>query len=311
MHILKNIIEVVVLFANKSKALILTIITSFFIGAITYFFINKCNIDRYESINIFANQELNKMIKNSDYYFESSIYISIYDLSDKELIKKLIIQSDRNKSFDENFGIIAKISFNQIKDLNQCSSFFGKKSKCKTKILDLENRKIFEDNSIKFNKSTMNYYIDNNYTYIFDSGGRYDSLAFYPMKLLDIRDNKFIFPIQGINKSCCDKEMILTDIERGLSGGRGLGSLSHKLPPTPQSELPKIPLENLKYQPSQIFDMYQNTVLRNPKDVEQFWKLIALSSVEYSKFPNLFEREISSFTCKINDSPTLEEVIHK
>ena len=296
---------------NKPKIffffLILSLIT---IIGITYRINNPCKVSRNIAINNFINQQIDEMVNDKDNYFDSNIYISKYDLSDKELVKQLIIQSDGNKSFEENFGVVAKISFNQIKNINKCLSLFSKHSKC-LNITDSSSRIFLDEKSIKLNKSTMNYYIDNNYTYMFDSGRKSNSIAIYPMRLLDVKGNQFVFPIQGVYKSCCDKNMILTDIERGLSGGRGAGRFYQKFSPTPASDIPKISLENSQYQPYQLDELYKNVVLEKPKDVEKFWKLKAISLIEYSKYPNLFEREINTFTCEINENPNLEETKHE
>ncbi|SSU97475.1 Uncharacterised protein [Acinetobacter baumannii] len=112
-----------------------------------------------------------------------SVYISKYNIKNENILMDLIKKSDPNKSFIDNFGVIAGFDKGNI-------FFYNNKI-----ILPKKSIKEQKDAYEKIDRSIFNIlrsYIDSNYTYIIVSRSSDESADFIPFSSFKIRSSKAV-----------------------------------------------------------------------------------------------------------------------
>lgn len=231
-------------------------------------------------------QALEKWIKDTEGEYYSRVFISKYDLSDKEKIINLMKKSNINKSFEENFGIIA---------VGTVSEYISRRS-C------LENNKNCNDYSKSRNGLRGLWRNDNtvDVEYLKSLSTRYsiiisvkggDNVLIYPLSsIVKEKEKSYTMSYYSIYKFCCDNKMIE---EMTGQTNRSTQKKTAEQIKLDYSEILALNPDRIdgKYRDSvYIMHLFGSISFYKPEIVQKyglFWNVASLKGDTYPRFTNM------------------------
>ena len=217
------------------------------------------------------------------------LYISKYDFNEKEKIIDFISKVDINKSFEENFGLIAVATVKEydqrkycLKEKRQCSNFNEESNNIKS-LWDSDNTiNINYLKNLPNNSSILTY-----------------SSTIYPLSTLKkISKNKYTIESYSINPLCCDNKKIYETIDRkSISIVYNFNKMLDGQAIYSQEE-PKLQLDQIdgeKIDNIYIEDLYENLALNQPKQIQHYGLLTSVGGLRRNMYPLV--REILVTAC--------------
>ena len=243
------------------------------------------------------SQHIETWRANYDDNYDAKLYISRYNLADKEKIIEVMAKADVNKSLQENFDVIAQSSMPAYFYKEECM----RKNNCDP--VSMQNNKKNISSLIKDNGSIDLDYLKKlpkDYSLIIDYGRGRTSISIKPLALIQQVD-KHTFKIGSytIYKYCCDNKTIKQRIDEGglsitsnaLAMKQGKGEFGQQ---EPQLTLDQIDGE--KIDDIYILDLYHDLALNQPKQVQRYglyWSTGGLRKPLYSN-PSLTKLSVTA-----------------
>ncbi|MFH7766429.1 hypothetical protein [Acinetobacter sp. BSP-28] len=238
-------------------------------------------------------QDLEEWSQNTDRNEFSRILISKYDLSDKEKIINIMEKSNINKSFKENFGIIAIGTISEYIDRRSC---LREPSRCYDfSKLHHSLRSLWKNDNTVDIKYLKN--LDKNYSIIINGEGSQSFMAsISPLSsIIKTGKNNYQISYYSIYKFCCDRESIKEKT--------GITNLSNKKKTAEQIQLDykEISLLHLDQIDGRsrdgiyIVDLFQNLTLSKPELVQKYGLFWSVGSLRSSSYPVV--RNITATAC--------------
>lgn len=224
--------------------------------------------------------------KHTDRNKFSRIMISKYDLNDKEKIIELMAKSDINKSFEENFGVIAIGTVREyidrrtcLREPRRCYDF----SKSRNELRGLWK----EDNSID-----MDYLrgLDKDYSIIIDESYAGVMAYIYPLSnITKTGKNSYQTSSYFIDKFCCDRESIEAKV--GTTNSSNQKKTAEQIQQDYQdiSELRLDEIDGESRDSIYILDLFDHLKLDNPELVQKYGLFLSAGSLRrnFKPFPIL------------------------
>ncbi|TCB68552.1 hypothetical protein [Acinetobacter sp. ANC 4178] len=209
------------------------------------------------------------------------LFVSKYDLSDKDKIIELIKKADINKSFEENFGLVAVATVEEYSNRREC---LIQHKRCS----DIDNsrnglRSLWkEDNSVD-----IDYLKNLPLTYSIVGG----SIGILPLSSLKkIDKGTYSIHSYSIDPLCCDREII----DNALNG---IGVWSVKRAKTDdeknKQEEPKLKLDQIDGESIDdiyVMNIYHSFLFSKPEQVQRYGLLLSIGGLRkpaYAKNENI------------------------
>ncbi len=221
----------------------------------------------------YVAEGVRKWDKNNDFFRNQEIAISKYNLADKEELIKLMIQSDPSKSFEENFGVVAKSTARQYR-------YHGDRRYDKAELIGESMRSLLTQDR-KLDTAYLRKLPDN-YTLIMgDISGHGAISTIIPLSLIKPVDHShFGLAYYHIRKSCCDSESIDTYITSQPLSEAKLAKAKLK---DPLHGLRFDQIDGVKFTDISIDDAYDDMKFYTPEQVHLYH-----TRMEVGEFRNEF-----------------------
>lgn len=225
--------------------------------------------------------------KNHGWYVnDNKVFVSKYNLSNDNKIIELIKKSDINKSFEENFGLVAVATVEEY--INRRSCLIEGRWCLHINRFRKGLRSLWrEDNSVD-----IEYLKNLPQTYSMVIG----EISIYPLSSLKKIDKR-TYSIQSyrIDPRCCDKEII-----NNTFNGSGFWSVkrydSSKM--RVNEEVKELEIEQLDGKGmSYVHDLYRGHNFKNIEEVQHYGMLLSVASLRSDNYPQV--NEISVNACGI------------
>ena len=238
--------------------------------------------------------------KNYDDDWDANLYISKYNLDDKEKIIELMEKSDINTPLEKNFGFIAIGAMPEYFDRDELIHCRFGKGHCGESKYNFD-RTVMRSLFNKDNKMDLTYLknLPKDYSFVTDWGRGSSTLYIYPFSSIQkIENNHYKLAYYNIEKFCCDRDFIDKLIKynnvpisrKNRNKTDNGGDYNQEEPELRLDQIDGEIIDDIY-----VLDLYRdrNLALDKPKQVQKyglFWSAGALRKPVYAKnkYINIF-----------------------
>lgn len=213
--------------------------------------------------------------------YDNAMYISKFNLNNKEKIIEMIGASKIYKNFEDNMGVVAVATMQEYYDNKDC-----KKDKRRCKDLS-ENKNNLKSLWTKDNYVDIDYLKSLPINYSVITYGR----TIYPLSSLKkISNSNYSIEEYSIDKLCCDNEEILKSIKTidlKMIGNMKRMKEGEKIYGTKEPDLNLEQIDGQNIDNIYIMKLYENLALNEPEQIQRYGMRMSVGALRRDRHPTV------------------------
>lgn len=213
--------------------------------------------------------------------YDNAMYISKFNLNNKEKIIEMIGASKIYKNFEDNMGVVAVATMQEYYGNKYC-----KKDKRRCKDLS-ENKNNLKSLWTKYNHVDIDYLKSLPINYSVITYGR----TIYPLSSLKkISNSNYSIEEYSIDKLCCDNEEILKSIKTidlKMIGNMKRMKEGEKIYGTKEPDLNLDQIDGQNIDNIYIMKLYENLALNEPEQIQRYGMRMSVGALRRDRHPTV------------------------